>query len=191
MKKMVILAATAACASVMMAGCGSSKPASITQVTNEQEVVMPCAGLDSDEGFLRVSANGKSKDRAMAKDRAYQAALANLAPKLAGVISMGSQRVGVSTEADGEEFHDKVVAVSRLIAQANVSGYRTACEKYTINKKDGANTCYVTIEFGKQQLVKQLYESLSNDKLLKAEYDFSKYMKEFDADLKEYEKNNK
>ncbi|MDR2848717.1 MAG: hypothetical protein LBV39_06385, partial [Bacteroidales bacterium] len=75
--------------------------------------------------------------------------------------------------------------------QANVSGYRTACEKYTVNKQDSAYTCYVTIEFGNQKMVKQLYEKLSADKVLKADYDFDRYSKQFNEDLKEYEQNHK
>ncbi|GHT44475.1 hypothetical protein AGMMS49965_20210 [Bacteroidia bacterium] len=163
----------------------------LANVPVEVEVTFPCEGLDSNEEFVRVNGNGKSKDRTMAKDRAYQAALANLSTKLAGVASMENQRVGVSTNADGEEFHDKMVAVSKVIAQANVAGYRTACEKYTVNQQDGAYTCYVTIEFGNQKVVKQLYDKLNSDKLLKADYDFDKYLKEFNADLKEYEKEHK
>jgi hypothetical protein len=178
----------------------ATKPVSVTDeramerrlnIQAEVEVTFPCDGIDSDEEFLRISSTGKSKDRTMAKDRAYQSALANLASKLAGVMSMENSRVGVSTNADGEEFHDKMIAVSKLIAKAHVSGYRTACEKYTVSQQDGAYNCYVTIEFGKQKVVKQMYESLSNEKLLKADYDFDRYMKAFEKDLKEYEKANK
>jgi hypothetical protein len=202
MKKMYLKIAVAAMsAAVAATGCGSKKqlsePVSVTDnkamqknlgVPGEVEVTFPCAGIDSDWEHLRVNGNGKSKDRTMAKDRAYLAALANLATKMAGVASQGNERLGVSTNADGEEFHDKVVAASKVIAQANVAGYRTACEKYTVSQQDGAYTCYVTIEFGNQKIVKQLYDKLNNDKLLKADYDFDKYMKAFNEDLKEYEK---
>ncbi|MDR3328321.1 MAG: hypothetical protein LBT04_09490 [Prevotellaceae bacterium] len=198
------IAVTAVIASVLITGCRSTKnvakPVSVTDKTEmpkqvgvpaEVEITFPCSGIDSDEEFLRVNATGNSKDRAMAKDRAYQNALANLASKLAGVMSMENQKVGVSINADGEEFHDKMVTVSKLIAKANVSGYRTSCEKYTVNTQNGSYNCYVTIEFGKQKVVKQLYEALNNEKLLKADYDFDRYMKQFNEDLKDYEKNNK
>ena len=156
----------------------------------EVEITFPCSGIDSDEEFLRVNGTGKSKDRTMAKDRAYQNALANLASKLAGVMAMENMKVGVSTNADGEEFHDKMVTISKLIAKANVSSYRTSCEKYTFSQQDGAYNCYVTIEFGKQKMVKQLYEALNKEKILKADYDFDRYMKAFEKDLEEYEKAN-
>jgi isopropylmalate/homocitrate/citramalate synthase len=204
MKKIVFAVVTALCAGVLITGCGSSKqvtkPVSVTDSKEmakklnapaEVEIVFPCEGIDSDEAFLRVNANGASKDRTMAKDRAYQNALANLASKLAGVMAMENSKVAVSVNADGEEFHDKMVTVSKLIAKANVSGYRTSCEKFTVNQQDGAYNCYVTVEFGKQKVVKQLYEALSNEKLLKADYDFDRYMKAFEKDLGEYEKTNK
>ena len=203
MKKNFYKSATLAVLVCAMAtGCTTSKgttaPVSVTNqrempqrlnVPAEVEVIFPCSGIDSDEEFLRVNGTSKSKDRTMAKDRAYQAALANLASKLAGVMAMENQRVAVSVNADGEEFHDKMVTVSKLIAKANVSGYRTSCEKFTV--QDGAYNCYVTIEFGKQKIVKQIYEVLNNDKLLKADYDFDRYMKAFEKDLEEYEKANK
>jgi hypothetical protein len=200
---MIALAATVI-TSATFTSCKSSKnatrPVSVTDtkamekrlnLPAEVEITFPCDGIDSDEAFLRVSSAGKSKDRTMAKDRAYQGALANLASKLAGVMAMENSRVGVSTNADGEEFHDKMIAVSKLIAKAHVSGYRTACEKFTVSQQDGAYNCYVTIEFGKQKVVKQMYESLSKEKLLKADYDFDRYMKAFEKDLKESEKANK
>ena len=197
----VAIMAVAAC--LAATSCMSSKRTTAVSVTDQKEmkkqlnvpaeveITFPCSGIDSDENFLRVSSTGNSKDRTMAKDRAYQNALANLASKLAGVMAMENMRVGVSTNADGEEFHDKMVAISKLIAKANVSGYRTSCEKYTVSPQDGAYNCYVTIEFGKQKVVKQLYEAMSNDKQLKADYDFDRYMRAFEKDLKEYEKANK
>jgi hypothetical protein len=201
-KKLVLIAIGAMLAGATITSCVSKKPAAVSVtdkkempkqvgVPAEVEVTFPCSGIDSDENFFRVNGTGNSKDRTMSKDRAYQNALANLASKLAGVMGMENQKVGVSTNADGEEFHDKMVTVSKLIAKANVSGYRTACEKYTVNTENGSYNCYVTIEYGKEKMVKQLYEALSNEKLLKADYDFDRYMEAFEKDLKEYEKTHK
>lgn len=189
---------------ILMISCGSSKNTATTVSVTDQkemskqlgmqaevEVTFPCSGVDSDDEFLRVNGNGSSKDRTMAKERAYQNALSNLSTKLAGVASSGNTRVAVSVNADGEEFHDKMVAVSKVIAKANVSGYRTSCEKYTMNPSNGSYICYVTIDFGKQKVVRELYENLSDQKLLKVDYDFSRYLEMFDKDLEEYEKANK
>jgi hypothetical protein len=199
-----MMAIVAITAGLLVSACGSSKqaaqPAPVTDpnkqlqqagIAPEVEITFPCSGIDSDEEFLRVNGTGNSKDRAMAKDRAYINALAELSSKLAGVASRERKRNAVSTNADGEEFHDKVVSNAKDIAQANVAGYRTSCEKYTVNTQNGSYNCYVTIEFGKQKVVKQMYERLSADKLLRADYDFDRYMEEFDKDLKEYEKTHK
>jgi hypothetical protein len=202
-KYVVSIAMTAMCACVLMTGCKTGKQITSVSVTDQKEmprqlnvpaeveVTFPCSGIDSDDEFLRVNGTGNSKDRSMAKDRAYQNALANLASKLAGVMSMENQRVGVSTNADGEEFHDKTITVSKLIAKANISGYRTSCEKYTVSPQNGSYNCYCTLEFGKQKIVKQLYEALNNDKLLKADFDFDRYMKAFEQDLTKYEQEHK
>jgi hypothetical protein len=202
-KKLVLIAIVAIFGGAIITGCASKKKTTAVSVTDkkemekqlgvpgEVEISFPCAGIDSDEDFFRVNGTGNSKDRTMAKDRAYQNALANLASKLAGVMGMENMKVGVAVNADGEEFHDKMVTVSKLIAKANVEGYRTACEKFTVDPQSGNYNGYVTIEFGKQKMVKQLYDALSNDKLLKADYDFDHYMKAFEKDLEEYEKSHK
>jgi len=185
---------------LMFSGCKSSnKAVSVTDkkqmqkqigVPPEVAITLPCWGVDSDIDFLRENGQGKSKDRSMASDRAYQDALSRLASKLAGVQSMENMKVGVSTNADGEDFHDKMVTVSKEIAEANVAGYRTSCEQFTVDKQDGSYHCYVAIEFGKQKIVKQMYDAMSNNKLIKADYDFDRYMKAFDKDLQEYERKN-
>lgn len=199
----LILAMLVISLGVLFTSCASSRKAAAVSVTDkkempkqvgvpaEVEIVFPCSGIDSDEEFLRVNGNGSSKDRTMAKDRAYQNALAALSVKLAGVASSSNTRVAVSVNADGEDFHDKMVAVSKVVSQANVAGYRTSCEKYTVNPSTGAYNCYVTIEFGKQKIVKEMYEALSNQKLLKADYDFDRYLEMFNEDLKNYEEANK
>jgi len=200
--KYLAIAVLTLCLSYALSGCKSSQPVPVaitdtkeipkqTGVPAEVEVVFPCSGIDSDEDFIRVTGTGKSKDRTMAKDRAYQDALSHLADKLAGVSSMENMKVGVSTNADGEEFHDKQVTVSKRIAEANVSGYRTACEKFTMNTQDNSYNCYVLIEFGKQKIVKQMYDEASKEKMLRADYDFDRYMQDFDKDLKEYENTHK
>ncbi len=181
-----------------MTSCGASKATAVsvtdqkempkqTGYVAEVEVTFPCQGIDSDAEFLRVNGQGTSKDRTMARDRAYQNALAGLSTKLAGVASSTNTKVAVSVNADGEEFHDKIVSVSKVVAQAHVAGYRTSCEKYTVNPSTGAYTCYCTIEFGKEKVVKEMYDNLSSQKLLKADYDFDRYLEMFDKDLKEYE----
>ncbi len=184
---------------VMFASCGSTKKNSSVSITDkkemkkqlgavaEVEVEFPCSGLDSDDEYLRVNGNGTSKDKTMAKDRAYQNALSSLATKLAGVASMDNVRVAVSVNADGEEFHDKMVSVSKVVAKANVAGYRTSCEKYTVNPETGAYTCYVAIDFGKEKVVKEMYDGLKNKNLIKADYDFDRYLEMFEKDLKQYE----
>ncbi len=185
---------------LVMASCGSSKKAvSVTDANFEKktgyvaevEVTFPCSGIDSDEEFFRVDGQGTSKDRVMARKRAYTDALARLSTKLKGVAASMEKMVGVSSTVEsGESFHDKMVAAADVIAKANVGNYRTSCEKFTVNPSTGAYTCYCSIEFGKQKLVKEFYEKLSQEQVLRADYDFERYMELFDKELKEYEAAN-
>ena len=198
-KKLFNVVAMLAFVALIATGCGSSKNVSVLDKKAMKKTVaqgfkivedLPCRGIDSNEEYIIVNGEGRSKDRTMAKDKAYLAALENLSSKLSGVASKGTERVAVSTEVDNEDFHAKTVNTGKTIAQANVSGYRTSCEKFVVYD-DGSYGCFIAIEFGKQKIVKQMYESLSRDKMIRADYDFDKYMKEFEADLKEYEEQNK
>jgi len=198
-KHFFIIVLAAMSVSLILTDC-SSKKVSATDSSAMQKkgnqgftelTDLPCQSKDSNEDYIVVSGDGKSKDRTMAKDRAYMNAFSQLGIKLAGVTSDENMRVAVSTNVGYEDFHDKAVTVSKTIAKdVSVAGYRVPCEKFVIYD-DGSFGCFVTLEYGKAKLVKQLYDGMSNEKLIRADYDFDKYMKKFEEDLRTYEKNNR
>jgi hypothetical protein len=162
----------------------------------EIEIVLPCSEIDSDLEYLRTNGYGKSVDRQMARDAAYLDALSRLSTKLEAVTATSTKSAAVSTSSGSAdtgmseaEATRKTVNVAKNIAKANTSGYRTACEKFT--KQGNSYNCYVVIEYGKKVIVKQLFTALSQDKVLKADYNYDKYMQEFEKDLKEYEESKK
>ena len=180
-----------ACKSTQTVSATDSKAMEKTGAQGFKELKdLPCQGTDSNAEYIIVNGEGKSKDRVMAKDKAYLNALENLASKLDAVASKETQRVAVSTEADEEDFHSKTINMGKQIANANVSGYRTACEKFVVYD-NGTFGCFITVEYGKQKIVKQLFDGMSKEKMMRADYDFDKYMKQFNEDLKEYEQSKK
>ncbi len=203
MKNQMSVIAMAMVMCLTMASCGASKSTAVsvtdqkqmpqqTGYVSEVEITFPCGDVaDSNEEFIRVQGQGTSKDRTMAKKRAYQSALAGLSSKLDALVSTGDNLVGVSANSESEDFHDKMVAVTKNISQARVAGYRTACEKYTMNTVTGAYNCYVVIEFGKQEIVREMYDNMIDQGLLKADFDYERYLEAFDKDLKEYEATHK
>ena len=205
MKKMRVSAAAFAASMAVLAlgaGCGSARQAAgAASVTDrkamgaqaEQEIELPCSGADSDLEYLRTNGTGKSVDRKMARDKAYQDALAQLASKLESVTSATVNNVNVSSEVGSTESGmneaeatGKAVSVARRIARANTSGYRTSCEKFT--QQGSSYNCYVTIEFGNKPLVKQLFESLKKESAVRADYNYDKYLEEHNRQMEEYEK---
>ncbi|MDR0542128.1 MAG: hypothetical protein LBH19_07925 [Dysgonamonadaceae bacterium] len=194
--KTLKIALTAMCAVSLMAGCGSSKKVSVLDKkamakNNAQSFTimedLPCRGMDSTADYIVVNGEGRSSDRPMAKDKALLNALENLASKLAGVASKETDRVAIDRN---DEAVSKTVNMGKQIADANVSGYRVACEKFVVYE-DGKFGCFVTLEYGKQKLVQEMYDGLQKNKILKMDYEFDKYMKQFNEDLKEYEQSNK
>jgi len=144
---LVISVTLVACKSTKSVSAYDSKAMEKTGAQGFKELKdLPCQVTDSNVESVIVSGEGKSKDRIMAKDKAYLNALENLASKLEAVGSKETQRVAVSTEADGEDFHSKTVNMGKQIANANISGYRTACEKFVVYD-DGTYGCFVTVEY--------------------------------------------
>jgi len=198
--QVLIIAFTAIAVCSVITGCSSSKKVSAQNKSAMQKnggqsfselIDLPCQVMDSGKDYIVTSGEGKSKDRPMAKDKAYLNALGNLSSKLSAVAAREVKRVGVSTQVNTEEdMHDKVVAVAEEISKANVAGYRVSCEKFVIYN-DGSFGCFVSIEFGKDKFVKEMYDGLSKKQLLRADYDFDKYNKMFEEDLREYERGNR
>ena len=202
MKKTFIYIAMIAITGSIFIGCKSKQQAPAPIATDskpipedmvETRITFPCDGfLDSDVNFLRVFGHGNSIDRTMAGERALQAALAELAVKLGGVASVENMRVAVSTNAaNQEQFHDKMVAISRVVANnVSVAGYRTVCQETTISQNRSFNR-YIVLEFGKQELVKQMLQIGQQEGHIRADYDFDRYMKMFNENLREYERTNR
>jgi len=202
MKKTIIYIAMIAIVGAIFVGCKSKQQAPAPIATNtrpipadmvETSVTFPCDGLlDSDMNFLRVFGHGNGMDRTMADERAHQHALANLAVKLGGVTSAENMRVAVSTNAaNQEQFHDKMVAISRVVANnVSVAGFRTACAEWTVSQNRSFNR-YIVLEFGKQELVRQMLQIGQREGHIRADYDFDRYMRMFNENLREYERTNR
>jgi hypothetical protein len=173
---------------ILLSGCSAKKAAEsqFVEINN-----LPCQGMDSDADYIVANGQGKSKDMTMAKDRAYVEALSHLSSKLSSVASREVERVGESVQTESyEDFHERTVSIAKEIAEANVAGYRVSCEK-TVKWKDGSYGHFVTLEYGKKKLVKQLFEGLSVRKMLKVDYRFDQFCQKFEEDLKDYEKEEK
>jgi hypothetical protein len=136
--------------------------------------------------------------------RTLLSALGALSSKLQTVVTRNMQRVSESETVGSnnsnqtrqeqagpyEQFNDRIMSIVKETSEANVSGYRVACEKNVI-WEDGSYGYFVALEYAKKQLVRQLFEGLTVRGMLKVDYEYNVYKEKFDEDLKIVEDESK
>jgi len=208
MNKRIYFAAIAALTVIMLSDCRSKSTVDphsrwdmnkMSGQSFKEIEYLPCQGMDVHSDYIVVWAQGRSRDPEMAKERALTTALGELSRKLSGAVTQENEMLRVSEESGGypgpggrlnESVHDRLINVTRTVADANVAGYRLACEKNVI-WEDGSYGYFCALEFGKMKLVRQLFDGLSVKKLLRVEYQFDQFCKRFDEGLEAYEKESK
>lgn len=166
------------------------------KAAQNQEVVIstPC-GTDKigmlESGVIRSKESvGESMDQEMATKLAYTAALASLASKINTSVENLTHQYGGQNDVNKKEHFERVTKdFIENIVKEKVSGYTTACEKMT--KLDNDNyKCYVVIEINKDEVLKPVHQTLSKEGILKSEFDYQQFKKEFDKTMKEYKEEN-
>jgi hypothetical protein len=181
-------------AGVIVSSCASSKrtttPAvSVTdargmseklQEEPEVEISSPCTGIDfySTKELIRSTAVGESMDQQMAKRMARSAALEDLGTKIRVAVNALISDYYKSTKQDmTEDLKQRFEGGTDLVVKEHVSGYRTICEKFT--RKNGNYKCYMAIEIGSNELSKPVHQKLTDDNILRVDYDYEKFREKF------------
>ncbi|MDR2286157.1 MAG: hypothetical protein LBE04_01585 [Prevotellaceae bacterium] len=190
--KQTMVAVMAIIAGVVATGCGSSKKAQTVSVTDaravkaqlqdvpEIEISTPCSGEEfySTKEFIRSTAVGESMDQQMAKRMVRSAALEDLGTKIrVAVNALISDYYKSTKRAMTEDLKRRFEGGTDLVVQEYISGYRTLCEKFT--RKGSNYKCYMAIEIGTDELSKPIYEQLSDDDILRVDYDYEKFREKF------------
>jgi hypothetical protein len=193
MKKVLLFAAIAVIACFLMSACGGSKkvtqPVSVTDVRATQtqlheepeiEISTPCSGegFYSTKDLIRSTAVGESMDQQMAKRMVRSAALEDLGTKVRVAVNALISDYYKSTKRDvTEDLKRRFEGGTDLVVQEHISGYRTICEKFT--RKGSNYKCYMAIEIGTDELSKPIHEKLTNDDILRVDYDYEKFREKF------------
>lgn len=192
MKKILIFATVVAMAG-MMSSCGGTKQAgSAVSVTDtraaqtqlheepEVEISTPCSGTEfySSKELIRSTAVGSSMDQQMAKRMARSAALEDLGTKIRVAVNALIVDYYKSTKRDmTEDLKQRFEGGTDLVVREHVAGYRTICEKFT--RKGGDYKCYMAIEIGTDELSKPVHQKLTDDDILRVDYDFEQFREKF------------
>ncbi|NVK26940.1 MAG: hypothetical protein HWE14_02785 [Flavobacteriia bacterium] len=183
-------------ASVLMAfalvSCGGSDP-----VVQEDEVVIniPCSGPDyfTDDEAFRSNAFGESIDMMTAKRKAMSNAKAQLAGDIESVMKLVGDNYVMSRELNNrEEVLERFEENARTVVNQTLRGIRQICEVNTRVKQDGDQDLYryyVAIELSAENLAQSYYQSLSDDEVVKIDYNYERFKETFEEEMENYRNN--
>ena len=172
-----------------LSGCKGKKESAPPE--GEVEVKVFCSGPEffSDENYFRANAIGESLDQMTSKKKALSNAKAELASSINTLIKGTIDNYVNSRELNNkEEVAERFESLTREVINQRLSGVRTICEKQT-KTADGKYKTYIAIELSGDELASQLNERLSKDERLKIDYDYEKFKKTFDEEMKKLEGN--
>jgi hypothetical protein len=149
-----------------------------------------CAGekdFMSTKSYFRSSAVGESLDQMVSKKKA----MSNVKAELAGLIQTTMKGVTdnyvKSSEANNVEgLEERFEGNTREVINQVLANVRVICEKQT-KTQEGNYKTYVCVEVSADDIVKGVGNRLSADKELKIDYDYEKFKKTFDEEMKKIE----
>ncbi|MCP4522067.1 MAG: hypothetical protein GY827_10315 [Cytophagales bacterium] len=165
--------------------CKSKKPIA---PKGEQEIVVHCSGPDffSNDKFFRANAVGESLDQATAKKKALANAKQQLASSINTTIKAVTDNYVNSREFNNkEEVLERFESLGREVINQELAGVRTICEK-TFKTAEGKYKTYIAIEQSGEDLVEAINERLSKNQKLQIDYDYEKFKKEFEKEMKQF-----
>lgn len=149
-----------------------------------------CAGekeFMSTSNLFRASASGESLDQMVSKKKA----MSNVKAQLAGLIQTTMKGVTdnyvKSSEANNVEgLEERFEGNTREVINQVLANVRVICEKQT-KTAEGNYKTYVCVEVSADDIAKGVGNRLSADKELKIDYDYEKFKKTFDEEMKKFE----
>lgn len=169
---------------MMMPSCKSTKTVA-TKVGGEIEVLTPCSGTEfqSNAKAFRFSAIGESMDQMTAKKKAMSEARAGLASAINTTVkAVTDNYVKSGNYNNKEELMKNYEGVSREVVTQSLSGTMVVCEKMMMTKA-GTYKSYVCLELGGSEILQSLNNKMTNNEMLKVDYNYEKFKKTFDEEM--------
>jgi hypothetical protein len=200
-KNYLMIAGMAMCAVVFLTSCGGTKPTSVTDKSAmmknlnevaEEEIIVPCHGVEffSTGELIRSNGIGESMDQQMAKRMSRQAALEDLGTKIGVSVNALIIDYYKSNKQDlTEDLKRRFEGGTDIVVKERISGYRTACEKFTKHRETKNWKCYIVIELGANDMAKAIHKKLSDDQILRIDYDFEKFRAKFNEEMAKQDQN--
>ena len=163
--------------------CGTAKK--IAASNDEVLISTFCSGDDyaSTSKALRFSGIGESMDMMTAKNKSMSEARAGLAASISTKVkSVTDNYVKSGNFNNKEELLRNYEGINREVVDQTLSGVIVICEKMT-KTKVGTYKSYICVELGGSEILKTLNNKLSNNEMLKVDYNYEKFKKTFDEEM--------
>jgi len=157
----------------------------------EVDISFPCGDYSlSSKGIIRAFGMESSMDVQIAKRVARTVALEELASKIEITVKTVAQDYSLRTQKNlDEKIEKRFENMTQTSVNKTLSGYTTACEKFTQNKSTKKYSCYIALEISEENVLKPLYQELKQDETLKeALPSYEKFKDTFNEVMNTYEK---
>jgi hypothetical protein len=168
---------------ILISSCGSKK----TMVPQDEIVQnLPCTGPEyfSTKEAFKATAIGESMDQMTARKKAMANAKQELATNINSMVNIVGDNYIKSTEFNNtEEVLERFETLGRTVVSQKLSGIVQICETTTKSKTTGNYKYYIAIELGSEDVMDNLAKTLSNDKVLKVDYNYMKFKETFEKEM--------
>lgn len=169
---------------MMLPSCKTTKVIT-PKDSGEVEILTPCSGTEfqSNAKSFRFSAIGESMDQMTAKKKAMSEARAGLAAAINTVVkAVTDNYVKSGNYNNKEELMKNYEGVTREVVNQTLAGTMTICDKM-MKTSAGTYKSYVCVELGGSEILQSLNNKMSNNEMLKVDYNYEKFKKTFDAEM--------
>ena len=163
---------------MLMTNCKSSE--------KMKDVTVYCSGEQyrSSEGFIRANSIGESNDMVMSRKVAKSNTLEELASKIEvtvkAVIDNYYNRRQKNMDESIEKRYEELI---RQVVNQKINGYKTICEKMVETPEKKYRT-FLAYELPVDNILSDVYNNISKDQELKIDYDYEKFKKTFEEEMK-------
>ncbi len=163
----------------------------------EKDFDEPCMEAGSSDSYIRARGIGESLQQQMARTKAQTNAVRDLGAKISSAVQAlikhyaNEETISVMTDdssADGMSFEEKLQNMTKQKIDQNLS-FSTTCEKTRTYMKNNKKIfkCYMTIQAGKDDLLRPIYDELQKEAENKLNIDYQNFSEEFDKEFNKAE----
>ncbi len=166
--------------------CNSSRK--ITKETASGEgrdvFIVPCADFSKNsKDAFRATASATSPNHQFAKEKATTLARSALAQKIETSVETMIDNYANQYDVDNEqEFKEITKAITRQVVDQKLTGLNKTCEQ-SFTLSSGKYEVWVGIEMPMDNVGKSIYDSISQEKKIRLDYDYEKFKEELQKEL--------